>query len=85
MAPYTGENTVRYSWGNGVQSDDPMASQQFAPCNIYQYTGALPSTLEVLGLTWKELGWRMFYLNADRRVLSTATATTVLTVIDIFA
>ena len=53
--------------------------------NIYQYTGALPSTLEVFGVTWKELGWRMFYLNADRRVLSTATATTVLTVIDIFA
>ena len=44
--------------------------------NIYQYTGQLPSTLEVLDLTWKELGYRMFYLNADRRVLSTATATT---------
>lgn len=53
--------------------------------NIYQYTGQLPSTLEVLDLTWKELGYRMFYLNADRRVLSTATATTALTVIDIFA
>ena len=53
--------------------------------NINQYTGQLPSTLEVLDLTWKELGYRMFYLNADRRVLSTATATTALTVIDIFA
>jgi hypothetical protein len=52
--------------------------------NLYQYTGKIPSTFEVLDLTWKELGWRMFYVNANRRVLSTATATTALTVIDIF-
>lgn len=53
--------------------------------NIYQYSGHLPSTLTVLRQTWAELGMRMFYLNADRRVLSTATATTVLGLVDIFA
>jgi len=53
--------------------------------NIYQYSGQLPSTATVLEQTWKELGVRMFYLNADRRVLSTATATTILGLVDIFA
>jgi len=53
--------------------------------NIYQYSGQLPSTATVLRQTWKELGLRMFYLNAERRVLSTATATTVLGLVDIFA
>jgi hypothetical protein len=48
-------------------------------------TGALPTTAEVLRRTWGDLGWKMFYLNADRRVLSTATATTVLGLVDVFA
>lgn len=48
-------------------------------------TGTLPSTSAVLKQTWSELGFKMFYLNAERRVLSTATATSVLGVVDIFA
>jgi len=48
-------------------------------------TGTIPSSAAVFNKTWNELGFRMFYLNADRRVLSTATATTVLGLIDIFA
>jgi len=53
--------------------------------NIYQYSGKLPNTITVLRQTWEQLGTGMFYINAKRRVLSTATATTVLGLVDIFA
>ena len=47
--------------------------------------GPIPNFMAVLHETWSELGWSMFYLNADKRILSTGTATAVLSVIDIFA
>jgi hypothetical protein len=47
--------------------------------------GPIPSSAAVLRQTWSELGVRMFYLNAERRIFSTATATAVLSVVDIFA
>jgi len=53
--------------------------------NLAQTTVAVPSSAEVLRLTWAELGARMFFQGASRRVLSTATATAVLGVVDVFA
>jgi len=47
--------------------------------------GPIPNFMAVLHQTWSELGWSMFYLNAEKRILSTGTATAVLSVIDIFA
>ena len=52
--------------------------------NIFQSTGNHQSAPDVLYQTWVEFGPRMFYLNAERRILSTATATTILGLIDIF-
>lgn len=52
---------------------------------IYQVTGVSPSVSSVFKSTWGNLGIRMFYLNMNQRALTIATATVVLTLVNIFA
>ena len=52
---------------------------------LYTQTGYRHNLIAVLRATWQDLGMRMFIVNANKRVLSTATATTVLSVVNVFS